>query len=84
MYSLWAGLCVCLVVTVCFLFFLITIIIIIPRNVAGNRRSRFLGRRLAVVATGAPFFLFHETASQKRENLRKISRLPPHRLGESC
>lgn len=37
------------------------------------------GRRSAVVAAGASSFLFHQTASQKkkRENLRKISRLPP-------
>lgn len=70
-----------------FVFRFLTIIIIdIPRvtlpaiDVAG-----LLGcRRSAVVAAGAPFFLFHETASQKREkNLRKISRLPPPpRLGE--
>lgn len=58
-----------------FVFRFLTIIIIdIPRvtlpaiDVAG-----LLGcRRSAVVAAGAPFFLFHETASQKREkNLRK-------------
>lgn len=69
-----------------FRFLTIIIIIDIPRvtlpaiDVAG-----LLGcRRSAVVAAGAPFFLFHETASQKREkNLRKISRLPPPpRLGE--